>query len=85
VGKNWQQGVVTGQFNFPVDELAYINAHPIILDHQPIHGASAGVSYNSRPYLLSADALYSSGLATGFAERSGCLESFRSTRVPSGP
>jgi hypothetical protein len=25
------------------------------------------VSYNPRPYLLSADALYSSGLATGFA------------------
>ena len=68
VGKNWQQGVVTGQFNFPPAELAYINAHPIILDHQPIRGASAGVSYNPRPYLLSADALYSSGLATGFAD-----------------
>jgi hypothetical protein len=67
-GKNWQQGVVTGQFNFPAAELAYINAHPIILDHQPIHGASAGVSYNPHPYLLSADALYSSGLAAGFAD-----------------
>jgi hypothetical protein len=30
VGKNWQQGVVTGQFNFPADELAYINAHSIL-------------------------------------------------------
>jgi len=68
VGKNWQQSVVTGQFNFPAAELAYIDAHPIFLDHQPIHGASAGVSYGPRPYLLSADAVYSSGLATGFAD-----------------
>lgn len=68
IGKNWQQSVVTGQFNFPAAELAYIDAHPIILDHQPIRGASAGVSYNPRPYLVSADALYSSGLATGFAD-----------------
>jgi hypothetical protein len=68
VGKNWQQGVATGQFNFPPDELAYIDAHPILLDHQPIHGASAGVSYAMRPYAFSADALYSSGLASGFAD-----------------
>jgi outer membrane receptor protein involved in Fe transport len=68
VGKNWQQGVATGQFNFPADELAYIDAHPILLDHQPIHGASAGVSYDLHAYRLSADALYSSGLATGFAD-----------------
>ena len=68
VGKNWQQSVVTGQFNFPATELAYIDAHPILLDHQPIHGASAGVSYGPRRYLLSADAVYSSGLATGFAD-----------------
>ncbi len=68
VGKNWQQSVVTGQFNFPAPELAYIDAHPILLDHQPIHGASAGMSYSPRPYLVSADAVYSSGLATGFAD-----------------
>jgi TonB dependent receptor/TonB-dependent Receptor Plug Domain len=68
VGKNWQQGVATGQFNFPAPELAYIDAHPILLDHQPIHGASAGLSYDLHPYVLSADALYSSGLATGFAD-----------------
>src|SRR5208283_188195 len=60
VGKNWQQGVATGQFNFPAAELAYIDTHSILLDHQPIHGASAGVSYARLPYVLSADALYSS-------------------------
>ena len=68
VGKNWQQGVATGQFNFPAAELAYIDTHSILLDHQPIHGASAGVSYARLTYVLSADALYSSGLASGFAD-----------------
>ncbi len=68
VGKNWQQGVATGQFNFSPAELAYIDTHSILLDHQPIHGASAGVSYARLPYVLSADALYSSGLASGFAD-----------------
>ncbi|MGH8132930.1 MAG: TonB-dependent receptor, partial [Steroidobacteraceae bacterium] len=42
--------------------------HPILLDHQPIHGATAGVSYEFGRYALSGDALYSSGLATGFAD-----------------
>ena len=68
VGKNWQQEVTTGQFNFPADELAHIDAHSILLDHQPVRGASAGVSYEWHPYVLSADALYSSGLSTGFAD-----------------
>ena len=68
VGKNWQKGVATGQFNFPGDELAYIDAHAILLDHQPVHGASAGVSYKFNSYSLFADALYSSGLAGGFAD-----------------
>jgi hypothetical protein len=67
-GKNWQQGVATGQFNFPAAELAYIDAHPILLDHQPIHGASAGIGYDARSFALSADAIYSSGLAGGFAD-----------------
>ena len=68
VGKNWQQGVATGQFNFPAQELAYIDAHPILLDHQPVYGASAGLNYQAHQYSLSADALYSSGLAGGFAD-----------------
>jgi len=67
-GKNWQRGVATGQFNFPPDELAYINAHAILLDHQPVLGASAGLSYQRDSYSLAADGLYSSGLATGFAD-----------------
>ncbi len=68
IGKNWQQGVNTGQFNFDPVELAYIDAHPILLDHQPVHGASAGASYAWGEYSFSSDAIYSSGLAGGFAD-----------------
>jgi TonB dependent receptor/TonB-dependent Receptor Plug Domain len=68
VGENWQRGVVTGQFNFPADELAYINSNSIQLDHQPLYGASAGASYRWHAWTYSADAVYSSGLRAGFAD-----------------
>ena len=59
---------MTGQFNFPADELAYIASHDIVLDHQPLYGASAGVTWRLQAYSLSADAIYSSGLRSGFAD-----------------
>jgi outer membrane receptor protein involved in Fe transport len=68
LGRNWQQGVATGQFNFPADELAYIDSHAIVLDHQPLVGAAAGATYRAQPYSVSVDALYSSGLRAGFAD-----------------
>jgi outer membrane receptor protein involved in Fe transport len=68
VGRNWQKGVATGQFNFPPDELAYINSNSIVLDHQPLVGASAGATYDWKPYSFSIDAIYSSGLRAGFAD-----------------
>jgi hypothetical protein len=68
LGRNWQRGVFTGQFNFDPDELAYINAHAIVLDHQPLYGASAGASWHIGPYSVSAGGLYSSGLRAGFAD-----------------
>ncbi len=67
-GKNWQRGVATGQFNFPPDELAYIDAHPMLLDHQPVRGASMGASYRQGSFDLSFDGIYSSGLSSGFAD-----------------
>jgi hypothetical protein len=67
-GRNWQQGVVTGQFNFAPDELAYINSHAIVLDHQPLYGGAAGASWRLGPYTLSADGIYSSGMRGGFAD-----------------
>jgi hypothetical protein len=68
LGRNWQRGVVTGQFNFPADELAYIDAHSIVLDHQPLYGASAGASWRIGAYSVAADGIYSSGLRAGFAD-----------------
>jgi hypothetical protein len=68
VGRNLQRGVVTGQFNFPPDELAFIDGHHIVLDHQPLLGASAGATYKWEPFTFSLDMIYSGGLRAGFAD-----------------
>ncbi|MGB8841718.1 MAG: TonB-dependent receptor [Aliidongia sp.] len=68
IGRNMQEGVATGQFNFDPDELAFINAHHIVLDHQPLFGATAGITYDWKPYSFGIDATYSSGLRGGFAD-----------------
>ena len=68
VGTNMAKGVATGQFNFPAVELAYIDNHYIVLDHQPHVGSSAGLMYDHRTYSVSVDAIYSSGLRAGFAD-----------------
>lgn len=68
IGRNMQKGVATGQFNFDPDELGYIDRHYIVLDHQPLYGASGGITYDWNPYSFSLEALYSSGLRGGFAD-----------------
>ena len=68
IGRNTQQGVKTGQFNFDPDELAFIDAHHIVLDHQPLVGLSAGASYGWKDVRISVDGTYSSGLRAGFAD-----------------
>jgi hypothetical protein len=68
IGRNIQHGVVTGQFNFDPDELAFIDSHHIVLDHQPLYGASAGASYTVAPFTFNLDAIYSSGLRAEFAD-----------------
>jgi len=69
VGNNLQKGVATGQFNFPQDELNFIDGHAIVLDHQPHYGASAGLIYQHGGNGFSIDAIYSSGLRAGFADQ----------------
>jgi hypothetical protein len=69
LGRNAQKGVATGQFNFDADELAFIDNHFIILDHQPLVGVSAGATYAWRRWSLSVDGVYSSGLRGGFADQ----------------
>jgi outer membrane receptor protein involved in Fe transport len=62
------KGIETGQFNFEQDELDYINANWVHLDHEQRLSASAGASYRfGGEVTLSADALYGSGLRNGFA------------------
>lgn len=61
------EGIETGQYNFDDDELAYINSHYVHLDHDQLLTASAGVSYQWGKTTVSADALFGSGLRSGFA------------------
>ena len=68
LGRNLQQGVDTGQFNFDPGELSYIDSHHIVLDHQPLLEIAAGAAYIWKPYTFSVDATYSSGLRAGFAD-----------------
>lgn len=69
LGQNRQQGVATGQFNFPPDELAFIDAHGLLLDHQPLVGVSAGATYTWKSWTVGLDGVYSSGLRGGFADQ----------------
>jgi outer membrane receptor protein involved in Fe transport len=59
--------VVTGQYNFEQDELAYIATHWVHLDHDQRLAGSGGVSYDWNGTKLGADFLYGSGLRADFA------------------
>jgi TonB dependent receptor-like, beta-barrel/TonB-dependent Receptor Plug Domain len=68
LAKNYQTGVATGQFNFTEPgEVAYIDSHYIVLDHQPFIGIATGATYNWNSFKFSVQANYTSGLDTGFA------------------
>jgi outer membrane receptor protein involved in Fe transport len=54
--------IVTAQFNFSADDLAYIADHWISLDHEQQYTASAGASYDWRDTRFSTDLLFGSGL-----------------------
>ncbi|MEJ2420342.1 MAG: TonB-dependent receptor [Acidobacteriota bacterium] len=59
--------VVSGQFNFDAEELAYIASHDVHLDHDQTWTGSGGVSYRWTKTSVSVNALYGSGLRRGFA------------------
>lgn len=67
VSRALAKGVETGQFNFGADELAYIASNWVHLDHDQTVAGSFGTSYTWHGTLLSADALFGSGLRNGFA------------------
>jgi outer membrane receptor protein involved in Fe transport len=67
VSKAEGKEVVTGQFNFDPDELAFIASHWVHLDHDQKLTGSAGASYQWGATRVAADLLYGSGLRSGFA------------------
>jgi outer membrane receptor protein involved in Fe transport len=69
--------VVSGQFNFTPQEVAYIAKHYIFLDHSQQYTASGGITYHWRSYLFSLDGLYGSGLRSGFANTDELGENFQ--------
>jgi outer membrane receptor for ferrienterochelin and colicins len=68
--------IVSGQFNFSPEDLAYIQNHYIFLDHDQRWTGSAGISYSFedgflRGSKLGGDMLYGSGLRTDGAVPNG--------------
>ena len=59
--------IVTGQFNFGADDLAYIADHYIHLDHEQQVTASGGAAYTWRGTRISGDLLVGSGLRADLA------------------
>jgi hypothetical protein len=59
--------IVSGQFLFSPQELAFIQNHWVFLDHDQRYTVSAGASYTYKDTTVYADILYGSGLRSGFA------------------
>lgn len=59
--------VVSNQYLFDPDELAYIANHSVYTDHAQLWTASAGASYLWNGTRFSASMIYGSGLRAGFA------------------
>ncbi|MBR1218192.1 TonB-dependent receptor [Bradyrhizobium sp. U87765 SZCCT0131] len=59
--------VVSNQYLFDPEELAYIAGHYVYTDHSQIISGSAGASYLWNGTRFSADLIYGSGLRSGFA------------------
>jgi outer membrane receptor protein involved in Fe transport len=65
------RNIVSSQFQFAPDDLAYIANHFIPLDHQQLGTMSAGASYNWDGVQLSTDLLYGTGLRRDGAPPNG--------------
>ena len=67
LAKQMATNVVSNQYLFDPDELAFIATHYIYTDHSQTLTASAGASYLWQGTRFSADMIYGSGLRAGFA------------------
>ncbi len=59
--------IVSNQYLFDLDRLAYIASHYVYTDHSQVLTASAGASYLWNGTRFSASMIYGSGLRSGFA------------------
>lgn len=66
VADSWAKNIVSSQFEFDADELAYISQNNVHFDQQQYYTASTGCSYNWMDTTVHADATYGNGLRTGF-------------------
>jgi outer membrane receptor protein involved in Fe transport len=67
IARQLATNVVSNQFLFAADELAFIANHYIYTDHAQLVSGSAGASYLWNGTRFSADLIYGSGLRSGFA------------------
>ena len=67
VGRAQGKGISSGQFNFTAQELQYISNHWVYLDHDQRYTLSGSVGYRADWANLTADAMFGSGLRSGFA------------------
>lgn len=65
---NQGREIVSSQFNFTPEDLAYIAGHYIFLDHNQSYTASAGATYTAHKTTLGADLIYGSGLRSTGAD-----------------
>jgi outer membrane receptor protein involved in Fe transport len=65
------KAIISSQFQFSADELAYIANNFIPLDHQQIVSVSAGASYKWDGFVFSTDLIYGSGLRRDGATPNG--------------
>jgi outer membrane receptor protein involved in Fe transport len=59
--------IVSNQFLFSADKLAFAAKHFVFLDHDQTFTESSGIVYNLYGFLLSLNQIYASGLRSGFA------------------
>ena len=67
IAKQIATTVVSNQYLFAADDLAFIASHFIYTDHNQFISGSAGMSYTWSGTKVSADMIYGSGLREGFA------------------
>jgi outer membrane receptor protein involved in Fe transport len=64
IAQQQAKGIVSAQFNFSPDDLAYIDSHSIVTDHSQLMTASSGLSYTWNDTRFSVDLLAGTGTRT---------------------